>query len=76
MTVAYDEALALARACWDEVDYFTEYEEAYVFSKYGDMSIGGMSPVAVLKDTGECIDFVSFINEFGGGEVLAEGKIA
>lgn len=76
--VDYKKAKALALSCWSEVDYCTEYENAFVFSKMDDMSFGGNSPVVVLKATGRCINMVSYIDEMRGGtlSVVREGYIA
>ena len=73
MMVTFKEAVSLARGCWSEVDYVTEYPEAYSLSKYGDMSIGGNGPVVVLKADGSCISFVDYLDsgDFGVTEIGA-----
>lgn len=44
----------------------TEYEKAYVFSRYDDFSIGGYgSPCAVMKRDGECYMFAAVLDELG-----------
>lgn len=74
MAVGFSEALAVAKKCWDEVDYCTEYQGAFVFSKLDDMSFGGNGPVAVLKEDGRPINYVAFIG-MGPGEQLREGYL-
>ena len=75
--ISFEKAVSLAKKCWDEVDYVTEYPEAYSFSKFGDMSIGGNGPVVVLKADGRCINFVDFLEcgEFDIG-AIRDGYIA
>lgn len=46
-------------------DFCTEYENAYVFSRYDDISFGGISPCAVMKDSGKCYSFVAVLDEIG-----------
>lgn len=46
-------------------DFCTEYENAYVFSRYDDISFGGISPCAVMKDSGKCYNFVAVLDEIG-----------
>ena len=36
--------------------------DAFVFSKKGDLSFGGNGPVAVVKESGECINYISFLD--------------
>ena len=56
-------AIALAKGCWDEVNYCRETENAYIFGKKGDTDIGGSGPVVVLKETGECLNMPAYICE-------------
>jgi len=75
--VDFHDAMTLAKSCWSEVDYCEEYDDAYIFSKRGDMSFGGNGPVVVLKATGECINMVSYIDEsVGEVQLVREGYIA
>ena len=60
--IIYEEALKKARECWSEVDYSMDQTDAFVFSKKGDLSFGGNGPVAVIKKTGECINYISFLD--------------
>ena len=75
MAVTYEEALRIAVSCWAEVDYVTEYEDAFVFSRYDDMSFGGNSPVVVMKATGETINFVAYLDSGRVGNPIREGYI-
>ena len=63
--VGYREARELARKRWSEVDYATEYPDAYAFSKKNDFSFGGNGPVVVLKEDGSCVNFLYFLEESG-----------
>lgn len=46
-------------------DHCTEYENAFVFSRYDDMSFGGVSPCAVMKATGAPMNFVYVLDDLG-----------
>lgn len=46
-------------------DFCTEYENAFVFSRYDDMSFGGVGPCAVMKASGECCNFAAVLDEVG-----------
>ena len=75
MELTYEQALEKAKALWDEVDYFIERENAFIFSKYDDTNIGGCGPVVVLKETGECLSMPTYICEGLITPTVAEGKI-
>lgn len=46
-------------------NFCTEYENAFVFSKYDDMSIGGNGPCAVMKNDGSALNFAAVLDEIG-----------
>ena len=46
-------------------DFCTEYENAFVFSKYDDMSIGGNGPCAVMNSDGSALNFSAVLDEIG-----------
>lgn len=73
--VTYEEALQLATARRSDVDYCTEHEDAFVFSKMDELSFGGNGPVVVLKATGECINMPAYLVGMGATSVLREGYI-
>jgi hypothetical protein len=73
--VTFAEAKRLALECWDEIDYVTEYPDAYSFSKLDDYRIGGNGPVVVLKATGECINFVAYLTESKDSTPLRMGPL-
>ena len=73
--VDYATALSIAKSRWNEIDYCAENENAFVFSKYGDRSIGGAEPVVVLKDTGECVGFTAYLCEGLVTPTIKEGRI-
>lgn len=74
--ITFEDALNRAKDCWDEVDYVTDQTDAYVFSKKDDLSFGGNGPVAVLKRTGECINYVAFLDGEYDTTAISEGYIA
>ncbi len=74
--ITYEEALAKAKRCWSDVDYVTDQTDAYVFSKKDDFSFGGNGPVAVLKNSGECINYIAFLDGGYDSTRLTEGFIA
>lgn len=44
----------------------TEYDNAFVFSKYDDISIGGTpGPCVVMKGSGEALNFVAALSGIG-----------
>lgn len=66
--VTYDEARETMLACMEDKGWFnfcTECEGAFVFSKYDDYSIGGVSPCAVLKRDGGAYLFDAVLDELG-----------
>ena len=74
--ITKEESLKRAQEVWDEIDYCTEYENGYVFSKFGDRSFGGPGPVVVLKDDGQVVNMVYFCNFYDSGKELSAGYIA
>lgn len=73
--ITYDEALKKALECCDEFNYFLDQTDAFVFSKKGEMSFGGIAPVAVLKDSGKCINYVAFLDGDYDSTVISEKYI-
>ena len=66
MGITYDAAHKTAKKLWSEIDYCTEYDNAYVFSKKDDMSFGGNGPVVILKNSGEALDFTYYLDNLSG----------
>lgn len=66
----------MARGQWSEVDYFTEYPSAFVFSVKDDLSFGGNGPVVVLKQSGRCTNFVDFELDADDLTVVREGYLS
>lgn len=58
--VNYEDALAIAREKKRNVEICTEYENAFVFGSKNPGSIGGDSPVVILKETGEAVNFLTW----------------
>ena len=66
--VSYVQAREIALSRMSNKTWFnccSEYEHAFVFSKWDDFSFGGISPCAVMKDTGAALNFVAAIDELG-----------
>ena len=76
MTVSSEQAKELASSCAEYIDYCVEHPDAYVFSKYGDMSFGGNAPVVVLKSNGRCINMVDYIERGTDASFLREGYLS
>lgn len=67
--LTYEDARKTALDCVEDKSWFnfcTEYENAFVFSKYDDISIGGISPCAVMKNDGSTRLFEAVLGETGG----------
>lgn len=73
--ITYDDALAKARECWSDVNYCLDQTDAFVFSKKDDMSFGGNAPVAVLKKSGECINYAAFLDGNYDSTIISEKYI-
>ena len=41
------------------------YDNAFVFSRYDDMSFGGISPCAVIKTTGAPMNYAAVLDALG-----------
>ena len=66
--VTYERAYEVLRDRVSDVawyDHCAEFENAFVFSRYDDLSIGGNGPCAVMKDDGEACNFVAVMDELG-----------
>ena len=58
------------------INYCIEYNNAYEFGyNDGQMHKGGESPVAVMKETGEALNFISYAVRPGGGKIIREFDI-
>lgn len=70
--ITYDEALAKAYTKRKNIDQVVEYANGYVFSNTEDVKYkGGLghSPVVVLKENGDVIDMILFVNSGTGKEI-------
>lgn len=57
----YEEALQIAKSKKTKINHCIEYLDAFAFEYCsGDKSIGGDSPVVILKDSGEAINMISY----------------
>ena len=66
--LTYEKARKTALDCMEDKRWFnfcTEYENAFVFSKYDDISIGGISPCAVMKSDGSARLFEAALGNIG-----------
>lgn len=74
--VNFKEALDIARGQWSEVDYFTEYPDAFVFSVKNSFEFGGNGPVVVLRQDGRCVNYVDFELDADDLTVVREGYLS
>ena len=59
----YEMALKKERRLKPNIDHCREYEKAYSFSSKADrFTFGGDGPDVILKDSGEAINFVDFLD--------------
>lgn len=60
--LTYKEALAIAREQKAKINYCTEYSNAYAFGYHAgsDLSKGGDSPVVVIKEDGQTLNFTAY----------------
>lgn len=72
--VTYEEAYKIAKGLKSNIDTCDERKTAYVFDG-GTASFGGDGPAVVLKETGECINFVSFISDYDDHDSLRVFKV-
>lgn len=73
--MAYAQALDIARSKKAKINYCTEYNNAYVFSyDTGEQSKGGDSPIVIMKDTGEALNFISYAVR-DGNEIVREFEV-
>jgi hypothetical protein len=57
----FEEALQIAKSKKTKINHCLEYEDAYAFEfANGEYSVGGDSPVVILKDSGEAINMISY----------------
>lgn len=66
--VTMDEARRIALSRMSDkgwFDFCTEFENAFVFSRHDDISIGGNGSCAVMKATGEACTFAGVLAEIG-----------
>ena len=60
MTMTFKKAEKIARGLKENIDFCQEYEDAFIFSKKDELSIGGDGPVVILKESGEAINMTSY----------------
>lgn len=74
--LTYEEAYAIAKRTKSRINYCIEYNNAYEFGyDDGQMHKGGESPVAVMKETGEALNFISYAIMPGGGKIIREFEV-
>lgn len=70
-----DEALAIARGKKSKINYGEEYNNAYVFGyDSGERTVGGDSPIVVMKETGETLNFIAYAVQ-DGNELIEEFNV-
>ena len=60
ITMTFEKAEKMARQLKENVDFCQEYEDAFIFSKKDEFSIGGDGPVVILKESGEAINMTGY----------------
>ncbi|MCH4184091.1 MAG: hypothetical protein LKF61_01225 [Eggerthellaceae bacterium] len=79
--ITYKQALSIVKKTKSQFDTCRETTHAYIFFVGDDgesddeYTIGGDEPAVVLKSTGECINFVSYINECPGDKDIKTYEI-
>lgn len=63
--LTYEQALAKAKGVKPQINSFCEFEGAYAFSSATGPQDGGESPIVILKETGEALNFVSYAVKHG-----------
>ena len=60
--LTYKEALAVAKEQKNKINYCTEYSNAYAFGYHAgsDVSKGGDSPIVVMKEGGQTLNFTAY----------------
>lgn len=74
------EAWHLARAEREDINFCTEYTDAFVFTNSDDPhTIGGLPcPIAVMKKTGEVMHFQQYVDKHilkNGSEIVREFEV-
>lgn len=71
MTLTFKEALELGKELLPEANYFTEEEEAFIFSVKNSLDIGGSrSPVVILKATGQSLGLPAYLVQGHPDDIL------
>ena len=60
ITMTFEKAEKMARGLKENIDFCREYEDAFIFSKKDEFSIGGDGPVVILKESGEAINMTGY----------------
>lgn len=59
--LSYEEALAIAKSKKEKINGCTEFNNAYSFYyNSGERTVGGDSPIVIMKETGEALNFISY----------------
>lgn len=73
--LTYEQALDIAKSKKSKINYCTEYNNAYVFSyDTGEKTVGGESPIVVMKETGETLNFIAYAVK-DGNEFVKEFEV-
>lgn len=63
--LSYDEALKKAKEKKSQINRCQEYENAFVFSyDSGTDSEGGEVPIAIIKESGEALNFIVYATQY------------
>lgn len=73
--LTYEQALDIAKSKKSKINYCTEYNNAYVFSyDTSEKTVGGESPIVVMKETGETLNFIAYAVK-DGNEFVKEFEV-
>lgn len=65
--ITYEAALEAAKKLKPSIDNCQEHTDAYIFGcQKDDDSVGGDGPVVILKETGEAVNMVCYLDDYGG----------
>lgn len=67
----YEQALEKAKEVKPQINSYCEFKGAYAFAFDNGPQEGGESPVVILKDTGEALNFVGYAVKHGN-ELIQE----
>lgn len=73
--ITYEQALKIAKKNKPSIDHAMEYNNCFVFSSKLDAFSFGATPVVIIKETGEAVNYLVFVDELSqnaGDEPIKE----